>query len=467
MKRTKVDAGLEKQFLIGMVTSTPFLAGCALSVDTTLFPARYCQLVSDWCITHFKRYGTSPGKDLTAVYHAWVENEHPSDEDADAVSTFLESISDLHDTAPEINVPFLTQELGRYMTLRGMEKLKEQIEFHLLKGEADAGLEAVQNFRSPQLSANNGYTLTKSALARAFAAPVETLIHFPGAGGEFFGPALTRDSLIAIQAPEKRGKTNLTLEFGFRGLRSGKKVAIFQTGDLSEAQLTKRIAIRMAGIPLWKSQCAGVDYPISIEIEKEGNDRIPVVKTAVRTFPEPINLANANVGRKLFNRRYRLDGTELKLSVHPNNSINVAGINAILQRWKYEEGWVADVILVDYADILAPETFRKESRDQVNETWQALRRLSQEWHACVITATQANAASYQTKTQGMQNFSNDKRKLAHVTGLCAINQTHDEKKLGVVRLNWIVLRESEFSPDRCLWIAQCIPLGQAYVKGVW
>ena len=46
---------------------------------------------------------------------------------------------------------------------------------------------------------------------------------------------------------------------------------------------------------------------------------------------------------------------------------------------------IPDVIIVDYADILAPEDTRQsEKRHQVDETWKALRRLSQEWHALVI-----------------------------------------------------------------------------------
>jgi len=152
------------------------------------------------------------------------------------------------------------------------------------------------------------------------------------------------------------------------------------------------------------------------------------------------------------------------LSVHANSTINVAGISDILKRWESELDFVPDVIIIDYADILAPEDSRKEARHQVNDTWKALRRLSQERHCLVLTPTQANAQSYDVKTLRMKHFSEDKRKLAHVTALLGLNQTDPERKLGVMRLNWILVREKAFSVDHCLWTTQCLSLGRALVQ---
>jgi hypothetical protein len=78
----------------------------------------------------------------------------------------------------------------------------------------------------------------------------------------------------------------------------------------------------------------------------------------------------------------------------------------------------------------------------------------------VVAPTQADAASYEQHTQKMKNFSEDKRKLAHVTGLIGLNQTDTEKGGGIMRLNWIVLREAPFEARRCLYVAQCLPLGK-------
>ena len=155
----------------------------------------------------------------------------------------------------------------------------------------------------------------------------------------------------------------------------------------------------------------------------------------------------------------------LRVSVHPNSSINLAGVSSVLDRWELQHDFIPDIIIIDYADILAPEDPKKQTRDQVNDTWKALRRLSQERHCLVLAPTQANAASYGAETQDMGNFSEDKRKLAHVTGMLGLNQTPEEKGMGVMRLNWIALRESSFNVKRCLWVGQSLTLGRAYCCG--
>jgi len=138
----------------------------------------------------------------------------------------------------------------------------------------------------------------------------------------------------------------------------------------------------------------------------------------------------------------------------------VRDIESILDGWEKKRGFVPDVIVIDYADILAPEDSKKQIRDQTNETWASLRRLSQCRRCLVIAPTQADAASYDQHTQRMKNFSEDKRKLAHVTGMLGLNQTDSEKGAGLMRLNWIVLRETSFETRRCLYVAQCLSLGR-------
>jgi hypothetical protein len=62
----------------------------------------------------------------------------------------------------------------------------------------------------------------------------------------------------------------------------------------------------------------------------------------------------------------------------------------------------------------------------------------------------------------MGHFSENKAKMAHVTGMIGLNQTPQEKRDGIMRLNWVVLREYEFDTDRCLFVAQCLPLARPF-----
>jgi len=310
----------------------------------------------------------------------------------------------------------------------------------------------------------------EEAWTRAFADETEPIIKMPGAAGVFFNSALARDSLIAIQAPEKRGKTWWCIEFVWKALRQRRKVAFFQVGDLSEGQLLRRLAVRASGRPMYERDCGPILVPEKLVLAKDSDGKNHFeVEGETRQFRKPITRQSAIKAIEKFHRRCATseDSTQLMVSVHPTNSASVRDIDSILTGWAVERDFVPDVIVVDYADILAPQSPRAEARDQINETWAALRRMSQEWHALVIVPTQANAASYSGKTQTMANFSNDKRKMAHVTGMLGLNQDEREKGEGIMRLNWIVLRESQFTTSACLYVGQCLTLGRALCGKTW
>ena len=65
------------------------------------------------------------------------------------------------------------------------------------------------------------------------------------------------------------------------------------------------------------------------------------------------------------------------------------------------------------------------------------------------------------RVQSLHNFTEDKRKYGHVTGMLALNQTPTEKDIQGMRLNWLLLREAPFSSYRCLYVGTCFPLGKA------
>ncbi len=155
-----------------------------------------------------------------------------------------------------------------------------------------------------------------------------------------------------------------------------------------------------------------------------------------------------------------------KLFTHPNGSIGVAGLRSIIQSHE-RQGWVPDVIVVDYADILAPPYGVVDSRHQIDATWRQLRGLSQDTHSLVVTATQSDAASYDTEVLSRKNFSEDKRKFAHVTDMVGINATSREMDDGIYRLNHIVIREQKNSERKVVHVAGSLDIGHPALHSTW
>ena len=65
----------------------------------------------------------------------------------------------------------------------------------------------------------------------------------------------------------------------------------------------------------------------------------------------------------------------------------------------------------------------------------------------------------------MKNFSEDKRKYAHVTAMYGLNQDPQdrEKKIGLMRINEIVVREGDFSNTKEVTVIQNLARGRPFL----
>jgi len=466
MRKTRVDSGLQRTFIQALIASDAFLAGAAAHLDTSLIESPHLRMIADWCIKYHEAHHQAPRRAIEPIYYTWSEKQEEQTDEDDAIRTLLGGLSEDYAAAGDINVPYLLDELAVYITQRKLHGLRDDLETQLFQGDVEEAILSVNGFRASTIGRGAGIDPLgdSEAWTMAFTEDSEPLIQLPGAAGKFFGTSLARESLIAIQAPEKRGKTWWCIELVLRALHQRRKVAFFQVGDLSEGQILRRLAVRLSARPMWHRDCGEYSLPRAIERvqDKNGDFTMEVIRRPAKIHAASINQEAAVEAVKKFHRSCGTnpDTTQLMLSVHSTGSTRVADIESILTGWEVERGFIPDVVVIDYADILAPQTTRLDVRDQVNETWAAMRRLSQDRRCLVISPTQANAASYNGKTQSMANFSNDKRKMAHVTGMFGLNQNETEKGQGLMRLNWIVLRESPFIASECLFVAQELALGR-------
>jgi len=467
MKRQRIDSQVERRLLAALISSTDFLSQAVPVLDISLIQASHFRFIATWCLEYFNTYQKAPKQNIESIFYAWAE-DHEDSPDAQAIEDLLEDLSEDFEDEDPVNIPYLLDQLRGFLERRSLQHLQDTVDQALQVGRAEEARQAVLNYRPVEMLTSLGIDPLRDegAWERCFSEAADPLIEFPGDAGRFLNHALVRDALIGIQGPEKRGKTFWCIEFVARALRNRRRVAFFQVGDLSELQVMQRLGMYFASRPFKKELCGEIRAPIKIIKPATDEDEVGV-ENSTRLFKHHLTEQACLRAVKRMKRSYGLnpDKSYLKVSVHANSSINVRGVMSVLDRWEMSEGFIPDVIIIDYADILAPEDPSHTTRDQVNETWKALRRLSQERHCLVIAPTQADAASYDLRTQSAKNFSEDKRKLAHVTGMLGLNQTPQEKTHNVMRLNWIVLRENPFNTFQCLWVGQCLAIGHAFYCG--
>jgi hypothetical protein len=249
------------------------------------------------------------------------------------------------------------------------------------------------------------------------------------------------------------------IEAGWQAMRQKKKVLFLEVGDMSQRQIMRRFMVRASRRPF---RAGKVLKPTAISRDDDGNIKVDREET---DFDQDLSRQEAwRACEKVIRGKSDM---YLRLGTWPVGSLSVDGIRSLVQN-EQRDGWSPDLIVMDYADLLDMGDW-KEKRHAIDRTWGRLRGLSQELHCCVLTATQADSASYAKMVLTMENFSDAKTKNAHATGIVGLNQTKDEKEQGAIRLNWVALRENDsgFTEFKCVAVAECRPLARVCTVSCW
>lgn len=461
LEQTEIDSELELKITSALVYNEEFCRKAVSFLKPELLHSSHAQLVCDWACMYFRNYRKPAGSQVKSLFQNWAAHE----DDIDHVETVSDYLLEVRKCKKKIgNGSFVADAASKYIRRRSVEQLVQDLQSGLdrnmdpeLLEETLAGFRRVESEIVPGF---NPFSET-DRIYDAFASQSNTLFQLPGAAGRFMNASFVREGFLAFQGPEKRGKSWWLMEMAYRAFRHRNNVAFFQAGDMNDAEQTERLQVRLAGRPTAEYFKSRVKVPIrNPDYDPDDEDSSPVLYKELK-FDRPLSWKQANRLSKKF-LKYSGRGREFKLVSYSNGELTVSKMRKQLELWESIEGFVPDVVVVDYADILGaePGTQSYALRDQINESWKSMRRLSQDRKHLLITATQADINATEVMVQKAKNFSEDKRKLAHVTGLIGLNQTEEEKDRGIMRLNWIVRRKGRFSTTQTVKVLQCPDIGR-------
>lgn len=471
------DSTRENSILAALIYNSRVLGGLssALEGKGQCFQSPIAGLITSLCLHFYRKYGKAPKtKGIEALVLSWVR-KHPHDARVEQLNTVLSHVVHSHEGNGNINPELTIDEARIYFDKVRLMKGVEEINHLLEADKVDEAYTVLAGINRVEAGQKAGIPfLTEEDLepgaASVFAEKGESLIPFVGASetglDQFFGDALQRDSLVAFLAPEGTGKTWWLIDLAWRAYHDRKRVAFFEVGDMSLAQIRKRFYIRAANRPWY---ACTVELPETINLVKGDKGKAADVSLSPKTFAEPFSRKDLEkVYHRAVHQIVRSDEMYFHLEVHPASTISVAGIRSALQELRRtHNGWTPDVIAIDYADLLAPLSTKMEVRDQINETWKQLRRMSMELHCLVLTATQSTRTGYDAPFLKKAHTSEDKRKSSYVTGMVGINCRDDDKDMGVMRLNWIKAREMAFREKEFCFVAGCLDVGNPSMLSVF
>jgi hypothetical protein len=519
MMTENVDSNIERRIVIGLIVSDSYIQQTYNKINIHLIESNTARLMIKWCLDFYEKYQKAPFRDIEGIYFEQLKACKIDTELAEEIEEeILPDLSEEYE-AGGINVEYLYDQTIRYFNQKQLEKHNAEIESLLDEGKVEEAQTLANNFvkdntyeNETDLDLNSTEAVNK--LKKAFNNTYETVLRYPRALGMYMNDQLIRGGFICFFAPEKRGKTFWMMDMAVRAVRQKSRVAFFQAGDMTESQQLRRLAIHLAGKSDKEKYCGEYFAPVrdcvfnqlndcdkkerqcdfgifegQFEDAKDLREEITMdkLKEAYELEPdyEPCHNCKAyehnNWGAVWIEKRDTgevLEAKEavqyyekfigktrpkFKLSTHANGTLTVSDIKAKLRLWESQDGFVPDLIIIDYADLLVSE-IRSEYRHQQNEIWKQLRGLSQEKHCLLVTASQTDAQSYKVDTITMNNFSEDKRKLAHATAIYGLSQDKDgrEKQMGILRINEVIARESDESGKQ-VHVLQSLRTGKPYL----
>lgn len=460
MKIIEYDGSVERQIVIGMIVDPKVVGRVAQSwIVGGLFASRWPNVVGGWCITYYKKYQRAPGLNVKNMFVAWAE-KHTNDKDTiQLIESFLVSLSEEYETQTQsLNSDWILDKAGEHFNSVRLRRMGERILGHLDTGEVARAQETAQESKPIEIGVGSGVDVlsdeeaSKSALTKR----QEALFIYPGDMGRFLGDDLARDTFVVLAGPMKRGKSFFLIDFAWRAMLSRCRVAFIQAGDLTQDQMMRRFITRAVRRPLRPQK-----YKVPIAMKVVGST--PQVEFEERQTTDWVNWEFArDAFARVAEKGVKSKDSYLKLSCFPANTVTPSKLRAMVDGWILQN-WSPDFLVLDYADLLASSIESSEHRDKVNDVWIQLSAIRQEYHCCVLSATQTNAESLKADTLGMHHYSNDIRKMAHVTGMIGINRNEEEIKAGVLRLNWIVRREDDATTNHSVYTAGALAMANPII----
>ena len=493
--RHRINIEVEKKMLVGLVISDRVCRELLPAIELKFFQTSYIARVMGWVKDYYLKYEVAPRKHLRDVFDG--EKKKLDTAEANLIEKFLEELSDQHEEEEDWNEGYLIDQCMEYITERSLLVLSDQVQQLAKAGKLDRAKNLVVEYRKTAKATSSWidpFEIKEVNIAMDMSK--EIMFSFPGELGKLVGP-FERSTLFAIMGAVKRGKTWMLLEIGILAVINRFKV-VFISLEMRKEKIQRRLYRRISSVAkrgggLLVYPCIDclsnqdgscekderqnaatlrnddgekpefdpkLDYRICTYCRDEGlEDFVPDVWYVTIMRPS-FTLEGTRKAVRSFARTF---SHNFRLISYPKFSANLEDINRDLDLLSYVEGFEADVIIVDYPQILAHEKERNDTRAMTNETWMTLGQMSHIRRALVVAPTQSTRKSWELKTARVSHVAEEYQIAAHVDGMMILNQTPEEKKRGMMRVSIGVQRDEDFNEFRQVTVLQNLKTAQPLI----
>ena len=495
MEIKEVHTNLELRIAYLCAYHTDFLFEVASEYKRGLLQNLSIERLVYLCINYYNEYNEAPKERLDEIVDNCAGLGQISESVFADISVILNSFKN---QANVTDIDFEISEAYKYFTKQSIELLTGEAQQLAEEGklkEAVKLLSEVIPIERKRLEGGDILTADDSEIDELFFDMEERLIELTGELGKIMNNTLVRNGFVSLFGRNKVGKSHWLIYLARMARNQGNKVIFFSTGDMTRKQCEMRILQGDGATTRSEHYRQNQRIPV-LDCKKnqtgecfERDGRGDLLDDFNNIFDPPIieddgykpctkcdkwervvsykkverPLLTADTAKKLRDKWKELDkGGVLHVEAFTSGSLTCAGMTSAVNRICKMYDWDRpDVVILDYADIMANEA--RDERASVNKRWTYLRGFSDMFDCLLITATQANSSSFDFEDLTLRAFTEDRRKLDHVTAFFAINQRPEERSNDIWRIAALNKREHPFNEANQAKCYGCLSMGTPHI----
>lgn len=423
------------------ITDDKFAAAARAVLDADVFDSPIVEQMMSICNDHFDRYGKAPQEHFIDEFKRHI-NRLPA-EDRSAYLKYAERVQTMR--TPQMK--YVLSRINDIVRSRAFEDAAVDIAHLTERGQLDqveqriyAALNAGMKTETIGLDymRDDHPMAQRNESGQSLASTGWELIDYRIRG-------IQRGRFLVILGKFKGGKTWALCHLGHLAIKKGLTV-LHVSHEMGEDEVAIRYDQMIGSL---------VDEPEPKEVViPRWNRKTKTIEQIVVTRPSVYN------SRAVLNARAqaRKFGGRLIIKKYPMGACSMLEISRLLNYLERIEGIVPDILINDYADIMAPINPRTDLRHQINETYIYHKRIADERNIAVVTASQVVRKATDSDEFTFKDFAEDIRKVANVDQAIGISQSKLAAAEGISKVFLLASRNSSVK-GTTVNFGSCLDLG--------
>lgn len=462
-----IENSLEDLILTGLIISKEFMEGVEHVINPKFFLSPHIKQVAYWVLEYWKEQHNVPKESIQEIFI--TECKYDTVQDQDLIKILLSGIFEKYQ-GREFNSKFMIPKTLDYIRERSIALTIEESQWLLKrKGAEDAEKRILEHDEVVEKTSD----IRNSSWVRNFEENLDSWWHktenpamsFSGDLGKYLHPLLS-GKLIAFLAPPKSAKSWHLLHTAYTALTQRKNVLFFSL-EMDTEEVSERLTNMLLGqektsdgasqeyeIPCFDcklnqlGECKRRDCPNPGYVVCDGKtvpeyemfqDHVPCVAcrgTDNHKLYKPTtwvkkenkkSLTHTETKKRMVGIKRHLGLDNLKILSYGIGTCSIKKIESILDELEQREGWLPDVLCIDYADLIKPDTSIKDKRNQLGNIWENLSRIAKTRNTLVFTASQANRAAVNKSKLTSEDIAEDFSKAMVADAMISILFDEDYK----------------------------------------